>query len=54
MFFKVEGEEGLQNPERRRTVHLRVGHVEKYCQFADWKVKGMGFPNFSKSRYEKS
>ena len=31
-----------------------IGHVGKDCHFADWKVKGTGFPNLSNSRYAKS
>jgi hypothetical protein len=54
MFFKVQGVEGSQNPERRRTVHLQAGHVGIDRQFADWRVKGTMFPNLSKSRYLKS
>jgi hypothetical protein len=41
MFFKVLGEAGLQNPESRRIVHLREGHMDIDNHFADWKVKGM-------------
>jgi hypothetical protein len=54
MFFKVKGVEGSQNPERRRTVHLQAGHVVIDRQFIDWRVKGMMFPNFLKSRYLKA
>jgi hypothetical protein len=31
-----------------------IGHVAKDRHFADWKVKGMGFPNLSNSRHAKS
>jgi hypothetical protein len=31
-----------------------IGHVAKDRHFADWRVKGMGFPNLSNSRYVKS
>jgi hypothetical protein len=44
----VLGEAGLQNPERRRTIHLRARHVVINQHFADWKVKGRRFSNFSK------
>jgi hypothetical protein len=53
MFFKVIEEAGVQNPERRRIVHLRVGHVDIDRRFADWEVKGMGFPNLPNSRNAK-
>jgi hypothetical protein len=53
-FLKVQGVEGSQNPERRRTVHLQAGHVDIDQHFADWRVKGTMFPNFSKSRYAES
>ena len=53
-FIKVQGVEGSQNPERRRTVHLQAGHMGIDRQFADWRVKGTIFPNLSKSRYLKS
>jgi hypothetical protein len=51
MFFKVQGVEGSQNPERRKTVHIQEGHVGIDRQFVDWRVKGMMFPNLSKSRF---
>jgi hypothetical protein len=35
MIFKVQGEAGLQNPESRRTVHLRAGHVATDQHFTD-------------------
>ena len=41
----MQGEAGLQNPERRRTVHLRAGHVVTDHHFANWKVKGRKFSN---------
>jgi hypothetical protein len=36
------------------SVHLQAGHVAKEHHVADWKVKGMGFPNLLNSRYAKS
>jgi hypothetical protein len=33
--LKVQGVEGSQNPERRRTVHLQVGHVDTDQHFAN-------------------
>jgi hypothetical protein len=37
----VQEEAGIQNPERRRTAHIRAGHVDTDQHFVDWKVKGM-------------
>jgi hypothetical protein len=31
----VQDEASLQNPERRRTVHLQVGHIASDWHFAD-------------------
>jgi hypothetical protein len=33
---------------------IQEGYVAKDHPFADWKVKGTGFPNLSNSRYAKS
>jgi hypothetical protein len=43
----------FQNHDKIWTVGS-IGHVAKDHHFADWKVKGTGFPNLSNSRYAKS
>jgi hypothetical protein len=53
MLFKVKGVEGSQNLERK-TIHLQAGHVGIDRHFVDWRVKGIEFPNLSKSRFNLS
>jgi hypothetical protein len=43
----------MQNHDKIETIGS-IGHVVKDHHFTDWRVKGTGFPNLSKSRYVKS